>query len=105
MGGKDELQKLWTEHQAVSFPLGHRGIQVDGSSLTLIESDIVAAVMAYLDTGKSLMPHRAESLRIANERLVKCLGLVKPEARPYFTRLKMMGDLTLAEQGGSGIRA
>ena len=91
------ISVLWAEHEKAQFPQGHRNVQCAGQSLTLVQADAAANIIAYISSQKRIMDRRVEQLKLISANLAETLPTLKAEAQPYFQRLKKIIDLVIED--------
>ena len=91
------ISVLWAEHEKAQFPAGHRNIQCGGQSLTLVQADAAANIIAYISSQKLIMDRRVEQLKMISAKLADTVPTLKTEAQSYFQRLKKIIDLVIED--------
>ncbi|MEU2180615.1 hypothetical protein [Streptomyces thermolilacinus] len=89
------LARLWEDHLRALFPVGFRGVDVDGVDLVLLDSDVASLVHRELNGGLDDSGIACLWDRIAD--LDKIVPLVNEEyCASYFTRLRTMAHAVAA---------
>ncbi|MEZ4753952.1 MAG: hypothetical protein R3A13_06520 [Bdellovibrionota bacterium] len=90
MNKVEEISKLWSAHEAKSFPEGHRTKVIGKANLTMIESDAASNIITFIHSGGNLVGRRQTELKNNIKILDESLKELSGEAKIYFTSLKQI---------------
>ena len=89
-----DLPSLWAEHADERFPSGCTGTH-GGCNLVVVDSEIRAAVIAFVETGLPLAGYRKANLETSVRTLEAALPQIPETGKSYFGRTVALGKLVL----------
>ena len=82
----NELKTLWVQHESAEYPPGCFGIK-GGCNLLGVDSELRAAFISWIESGRAIIPHRRVNLEKNAQSLMGALEQLPEGARPYFRRV------------------
>ena len=80
------IEKMWKEHEKGEFPAGHRNKTIEGTNLTLIDTELSGFVLGFQAVG-SLGARQLLALQKGITTLEKIIPQLESSAQPYFKHL------------------
>lgn len=91
----EEIRELWNTFETTPMPFGHRSISVEGASLTVLQSDIGACIIAYLVGGGKLSSPRKDILKSSTKKLASAFEQCTQDGRAHFEKLVKISAMVL----------
>jgi len=86
----NNIKQLWEQHERRPFPAGCRGKEVQGLSLTMLESEIGGLILSFINTEGVLSSRQSGTLAGYDEKLAGVVDELDGEAKEYFSALQMI---------------
>lgn len=93
----EDVKKAWEAFEQQNFPIGHRGISVDGQSLTMIQSELGGYIVSFLVTNGSLGARQRDALQLTIDRIERAKPEMTDEGKEHFETLIAIGKMVLQQ--------
>ncbi|MCB0317515.1 MAG: hypothetical protein KDD56_02075 [Bdellovibrionales bacterium] len=92
---QENISSQWLIHESKPFPAGCRNKKIADTNLTLLESDIAANILTFINTNGKLVGRRRAELECQVELLTDSILDLTEEARSYFDELREIASIVL----------
>ncbi len=92
---RPRIESLWQEHLAARSPPAHKGTEVGGIDLVLLDSVTAGCIQTFLSQDGRLDSRRSAALGLCCLDVVTVSAGLRGEPRNYFERLGRLARLVL----------